>query len=59
MFDPMYRAFANVFENFRIKDTSGSKVNDEVKKEDVMSLKKVPKIDLDDELDEVILFPVF
>ncbi|ODN06642.1 Splicing factor 3B subunit 2 [Orchesella cincta] len=54
VFDPMYRAFANVFENFRINDAS-LKVKteeDEEKTEDLSTLKKVPKIDLDDEPDE-------
>ncbi len=56
VFDPMYRAFANVFENFRIADASlKSKVEDDTdsKLEDMSALKKVPKIDLDDDLDEV------
>jgi hypothetical protein len=45
VFDPMYRAFANVFENFRISDpTKELKVNP-------LLLKKVPKIDLIEEED--------
>lgn len=56
VFDPMYRAFAHVFENFRINDALKGKSNDDDdgnKVEDISSLKKVPKIDLDDEPDEV------
>lgn len=58
VFDPMYRAFANVFENFRISD-SALKVkteSGEVKpttEESVKAFSKVPKIDLDDEIEDV------
>lgn len=54
----MYRAFANVFENFRITDASlkGKTNEDEDSKvADTLALKKVPKIDLDDDLDDVRL----
>lgn len=54
----MYRAFAHVFENFRINDASlkgkANEGDEESKVEDTTTLKKVPKIDLDDEPDEVI-----
>lgn len=56
----MYRAFATVFENFRISDISlrnGLDDDIKVKLEDgSLNLTKVPKIDLDDELDEVFFF---
>jgi hypothetical protein len=62
VFDPMYRAFANVFENFRISDLSSRKNQEEeskIKLEDAsLNLKKVPKIDMDDDdldVSEVIL----
>jgi len=53
----MYRAFANVFENFRISDSAlrNRSEADDVKpraEELTKALSKVPKIDLDDE-DEV------
>lgn len=48
VFDPMYRAFANVFENFRISDFR--KLPDGEKSEDPnLNLKKVPKIDLEED----------
>jgi len=54
VFDPMYRAFANVFENFRISDLSSRKnLEEELKLKQeadaAVNLKKVPKIDLDDD----------
>lgn len=60
VFDPMYRAFANVFENFRISDASLRNKADveDVKPEPeelAKALSKVPKVDLDDDLDEVMI----
>ena len=55
VFDPMYRAFANVFENFRITDSK--KAQEEAaraKEAEMMNLKKVPKIDLEEEETEVV-----
>ncbi len=47
VFDPMYRAFANVFENFRISDF---RKPDDLKTEDPnINLKKVPKLDIEED----------
>lgn len=57
VFDPMYKAFANVFENFRISDsvfkikTEGEDVKP--RPEELKGFSKIPKIDLDDDLEEV------
>ena len=51
VFDPMYRAFANVFENFRISEVKKKDAGDDKKPEETpaTALKKVPKIDLDED----------
>ena len=57
VFDPMYKLFANVFENFRITDAGKIKTENETKpgsEEGAKMFSKIPKIDLDDEVDEEI-----
>ena len=55
IYDPMYRQFAKVFENFRIGDKIKEEPQDDGKDTNGpnLALKKVPKLDLEEDLDEV------
>jgi len=59
VFDPMYKAFATVFENFRISDAALRNKSDaedvKPRPEELQKLSKVPKIDLEEDLDDVRL----
>jgi len=53
----LYRAFANVFENFKITDAEkGEQAREDVKPslDEINALKKVPKLDLEEDLEDEV-----